>query len=300
MRNYISIILSIIIILNINSCQTKSTNDDLSGNIDMNNLDQNKDTTDVHKVKVIFKNVPSPVEMSNLLHRANLSFNQDLLNPLDKEGKYVSLNKIALTLGVYGADLSYVRIFDQLQQSIKYLSAVKKASQALGIPSDEGAFTVERLEENVSNRDSLLMIISETYETADAYLKENNRGSIAALIILGGWVEALHIATVLVQNDDRNDAILRRIAEQKLSINNLLDLLMDFEDNEAILLYIPKIKQLKEAYDKVEIDYEEKTILTDTIKKQTSINGDSEIIMSDEVLNEITKIISEIRAEVIK
>lgn len=288
------------IIVSFVACESKTADNDLSGNIDINTLNTNKDTAEVHKVKIIFKNVPSPVEMSNLLRKANLSFNQDILNPLDKEGKYVSLNKIALNLGVYGADLSYVRIFDQLQQSIKYLSAVKKASESLGIPSDEGAFTVERLEENVSNRDSLLMIISETYETADSYLKENNRGSIAALIILGGWIEALHIATVLVKTDDKNEAILRRIAEQKLSINNLIDLLSDYSDNEFIAAYVPQVAKLKKAYDKVGIEYEEKTIETDTINKQTKINGDSEIIMSDEILTEISNIVDEIRTEVIK
>ena len=52
--------------------------------------------------------------------------------------------------------------------------------------------TIKRIEHNIENRDSL-MVISSTYRKIDNYLKNNNRESTGALILAGGWIESLSI-----------------------------------------------------------------------------------------------------------
>ncbi|MBI5218741.1 MAG: hypothetical protein HY958_07420 [Bacteroidia bacterium] len=259
-----------------------------------------KDSADINKVRVIFYNVPSPVEMTTIIQNAGVTYNPELLNPIKNTEKYLTSAKTAMNLGVYGADLSYVRIFDQIQESVKYLAVIKRFSEKLGIPGDKGSFTVGRLEDNVNNRDSVLRIISETYANADVYLKENNRGSTAALIILGGWVEALNIATSIVDEKNPSSEIMKRIAEQKYSLNNLIELVTAYKSDETVLLYIPKLHELKACYEKIKLTPSGIETSTDKKNKVTTLDSKSSVQISLDDIKAINKIVIEIRKEMIK
>ena len=66
--------------------------------------------------------------MATILRETVGDYNIDVLNPYDAYSKYTTNKKTALNIGVYGADLSYARMFDQIQPSVNYLSAIKKLS----------------------------------------------------------------------------------------------------------------------------------------------------------------------------
>jgi len=83
----------------------------------------------IKKVTKIFYNVPSPIEMNSLIQRTGSHYNEDLLNPASNRQNYTTNSKMALNLGVYGADLSYARLYDQIQISIDYLTHIKKITQ---------------------------------------------------------------------------------------------------------------------------------------------------------------------------
>lgn len=251
-------------------------------------------------VKKIFYNVPSPIEMAAIMQRAGASYNFNLLNRIEYVDKYTTNSTMALNLGIYGADLSYTRMFDQIQESVNFLSVIRKLSDGLGIPQEPGRFAVSRIEKNIENRDSLLLIITDVYGAADIYLKENNRGSTAALIILGGWVEALYIATNIVDENVENKEVLDRIAEQKYSIQNLIDLLASYEGDEIIALYLPTLNELNEIYNLVEIKASKTEIKTDSVHKVTSINNNSEIKIKMEEVLKIREKVSVLREKIIK
>jgi hypothetical protein len=69
----------------------------------------------------------------------------------------------------------------------------------------------------------------------DAYLKDNGRESISGLMIAGGWVEGLYIATQVTKSND-TDKLRQRIAEQKLSLDDLTELLASYEATEPALV----------------------------------------------------------------
>jgi hypothetical protein len=267
------------------------------GEIDVNDFQYQEQSQNVKK---IFYNVPSPIEMAAIMQRAGASYNFSLLNRIENVDKYTTNSTMALNLGIYGADLSYTRMFDQIQESVNFLSVIRKLSDGLGIPQEPGRFAVSRIEKNIQNRDSLLLIITDVYGAADIYLKENNRGSTAALIILGGWVEALYIATNIVDENKKNNEVIERIAEQKYSLQNLLDLLNSYEGDEIIALYLPALNEMNEIYNSIEITSSKTEIKTDSINKITSINNNSEIKISIEDVVEIRKKISELRQKIIK
>ena len=188
MKTYIILFFTIIAIVIFNTGCNFSNDSNQIENDSLNNIDLNGEHS--KKVKKIFYNVPSPIEMTAVIQKSGTEYKPEILNSYKFAGKYIKVPKQALILGVYGSDLSYVRLFDQIQLSINYLSSIKKLCDELNIPEEQGSFAISRMETNMDNRDSLLQIITETYASADLYLKENERGNTATLIILGGWIEA--------------------------------------------------------------------------------------------------------------
>ena len=293
----LSIIFGFVILLT--ACTNTS---ELNIDEDLSNITP-KDTvsteTHVKTVKQIFYNVPSPLEISSMLKKAGVSYNAEYLNSFKKVSEYTTMEEMALNLGIYGADLSYNRLYDQIQESVNYFSAIKKLSDNLGIPQDQGGNAAERLESNLENRDSLLTIISQTYSNADEYLKQNDRGSTASLIIMGGWVEALYIATQIATQAGDNESLLNSIAEQKFSLDNLIGLLSNYKDDETVAKYLVKLDQLRKAYSKVKITQSSNKVTTDTTLGLTILDNETEIVISNETFIELMTIISDIRNGII-
>jgi hypothetical protein len=131
-----------------------------------------------------------------------------------------------------------------------------RLSEELGIPEDYIYSTSDRLERNISNKDSLNKIANEIYDTVDEYLKENEREHASALIVLGGWVEALYIASNVFDLDNENEDFeyMERIAEQKYSLDKLIELLEQFKDDDAVAEMLPKLKSLQPVFEEFTVN----------------------------------------------
>jgi hypothetical protein len=178
----------------------------------------------------VFNSIPSPLEATALLKAAGAKYNAKFLNPIENVSKYSSIKTKALNLGVYGTDLSFTSLFDQTQESMLYIRCNNKLAGSLGIVGAFDESTTSRIEANMDNRDSLLSIIASSYKNADNYLKENGQPGVSALIIAGGWVEGLYIATQ-IENNYKNEQILAEIAKQKNSLNDIVGLLETYKSN---------------------------------------------------------------------
>ncbi len=290
------------IIIGLTSCNSSTednnnnNNTDIPAEVNNDNLTSREHAT---KVRKIFYNVPSPIEMAFIMQHSGAYYNSELLNPTDNVEKYTNISSLALNLGVYGADLSYARMFDQIPDAISYIAVIKDIYTQIGLPEEEGSNALGKFEENMGKRDTLLILVANTYLEADIYLKENNQGNIAALIVLGGWIEALYLATSLVEEDTPNVDIMKRIAEQKFALNNLIQFLKNYDD-EQIDIYLPLLIELDDVFSKVEINYTPGEVIVDKEKKMTSITNTSNVNVSFEDIKKINDIVNQIRNSIIE
>lgn len=247
------------------------------------------------KVKEILHSVPSPLDMAAILKKSGARYDSEFLNKVRNVNEYSSARQRALNLGIYGADLSYASVFNQNQESILYLSCTKKLADKLGLSKAFNDEVIERMELNIDNRDSLLTIISDTYYNLDSYLKENDRDHISAMIIAAGWIEGLYLGTQIANSSEvPSPKLIERIAEQKISLRNLVALVMSYNDTGNLNFIIDDLKKIEEAYGSVSIS-ESKNTVSEGEDGVTTIGGKTEVIISDEVLENLTKIVSEIR-----
>jgi hypothetical protein len=256
---------------------------------------------DFSKSKLIFYSLPSPLETAMLIKRAGARYDEDILNPTSNVSKYNTNLKMALNLGIYSADLSYTSLFDQTQSSIQYMGCAKKMAEGLSITDAIDENTITILQDNMNNREAVMEIISETFMNSNAYLKENDRPAISVMILVGGWVEGLYLATSLTNGAmDNNQRLLDRIIYQKLSLITVINLLESHANNEDIKYLQSKIGELQTIFDQVKIVNTSKVEAeTDAENKITTIKADSETFISAEVFEQLIKKVAEIRNEFI-
>ena len=208
--------------------------------------------------------IPSPMQMAVLLEESKAPYNEVLLNDLDKVGDYTSEYKKALNLGIYGTDLGYVSIYKQNSIALKYLSTIEKLTSKLGL---EGAFDknfMSRFEKNSTNKDSMMVIVSDAFKKSDNFLKSNNRKSVSALILVGGWIESMYLACN-INKEHSNQKILDRIAEQTETLNTIIELLSDYNKKGEWDELITDMKDLKSYFDQINIEYEYMAPVTNEI-----------------------------------
>jgi len=205
------------------------------------------------RTKAIFYNIPSPMETAALLKKAGAEYNKEILNDVVNVDKYTAASKQALNLGIYGADLSYTSVFNNTQESMFYTSCSKKLADKLGVSHAFNDSTLDRMEANRNQRDSLLDIISETFWEVDAYLKENQRENISALMIAGGWIEGLYIASQVCLTNDTPE-LRQRIAEQKLPLGDLMALVGTYSGtDEAVSGVLADLRSLEPLFKDVQV-----------------------------------------------
>ena len=245
--------------------------------------------------------MPSPVQVAELIKNVNLSYNKDIINPTSNKSKYSSSFKQSLNLGIYGADLAYINIYEIFIQASLYFNAVKSLSQELNILNSFTKNIIRDIERNSNNKDSLIRITSEAYRNADKYLIENERNDIAVLVIAGGWIESLYLMVQIVKEKADSD-LINRIGEQKHPLDNLIELLRPYysQKSDEFDLLLEDLADLALVFDGVVVEYKYKEPKIFPEKKLTVIKSETKTIMNEYQLKTITEKIEKIRTRIVE
>jgi len=203
----------------------------------------------------ISQNISSSVEIAKLLQLLEVPYSQAYLaSTIDANKQSTNFDK-ALKLGILGADLGYLNMYEKTSSSIDLLSSIRKLAEDIRVGQFFDFEAIRRLAQNKSNLDSLLFISIDSYTQIDKYLRENDRGQFSALLIIGVWIEGNYLATQVVSKFP--DPMLKdRIGEQKIIINDLLSLINNYKnrDSEFNELYNDLLK-IQNVYRDVKITY---------------------------------------------
>lgn len=249
----------------------------------------------------VFNALPTPLEVAQLIKEAGARFDAMILNPVENKSNYTTSKSMALNLGVYVCDLSFASMYDETSLLVKYMEAAEDMATGLGILDAIDETTVERLEQNINNRDVIMEIVSETFLNSQAYLEDDEQHAVAATIITGGFIEGLYISTNMVDMKNyKGNKLVKTIADQKMSVDDLIRLLETYNENSAIQELIGPIKELKTLFDGVprssspsSAEYDEKTGVTE-------ITGAARSEMKQDTFLAIKAKVTEIRNNFVK
>lgn len=278
--------------------RTKATKEDIPMNVPKDNTAV---VDDMKKAEKIFNAMPSPLESAMLIKSVGARFDMALLNPVGNVNNYITNKNMALNLGIYTCDLSFVSLYEQTQLIIDYINAAKKMAEGLGILKSIEQSTIDRLEDNINNSEVIMEIVSETFLNSNSYLEDNGQSAVAAMVLVGGWFEGLYISTQLVEmNDFNRNKLVGRIIDQKLSIDILINLLESKKGNPAIDELLVQVYRLKVVFDKISISTSPVRPEFDKTSNTTMLKSEVKTDMAPKVFKELASVVAEIRNTFVK
>lgn len=244
--------------------------------------------------------LPSPYQVAQLVKSHNIPFNEAILNNPRNTKRYNTNFKKALNFGVYGTNLSYLNIYNRTPESITYLNVLKHLSEELGISPAFDIQFFSNIEKNITNQDSLLVLLSSSYRKADGFLRENDRNEVGSLILAGGWIESLYLLTTIAQSTSNRD-VINRVGEQKHPLDNLIEVLSPLYYKSAdYTALIDKLIDLAYEFDGIIYSYSYKEPKIDEANKIIYINSQSRVIMSEYHLDIISQKVEDLRKSVVE
>jgi len=247
----------------------------------------------------IFYGILTPVEICSIFNRLGVPYDEATLNPISNRQKYLSSSKAAINTGIYGVDFGYLKIFGIGQQMLDYVITIRAMGNKLGIPDSYLIEPIKRLEGEIPDADTIMSIMDNSFIKMETHLRENGRESTAGLMIMGGWVEALFIATQLVYDPNNPDPeVVQKIAEQKYTLSSLLSFLKNYYDDPVVVYYSKKLKFLNNYFDSFDIYFKKGDLEIDTTNQVFRSSG-SEMTVTVETLNKIGRYIARLRTEMV-
>ncbi len=200
----------------------------------------------------IIQSVSSPVEMAALVKSLGVQFSNKYLAPTNKVDELTTSFQMAFNLGVYGADLGYLNMYNKTANVIEYISAIKTVADGIRVGQFFDFKTLKRLAQNSQNLDSLMYLSVHSFNQMDQYLRDNNRSNLSALMVIGVWVEGLYLATQVASEAPQPD-LAERIGEQKIILEKLILIVKNFAKDKQFSILLEELNKLNELYKKVEI-----------------------------------------------
>ena len=242
---------------------------------------------------IIFYNIFTPTDISNLINGYSSFYKSNLVNSIQNTDKYTHSTSKALNIGVYGADLNYLWVFEQNQQANSYIKTIQTLAEQLGVPSNFVSMTAEKAGTHSADIDSLKSIARVAYKDITNYLNDCGRGNNAALVLLGGWIETLYIAINMYNQPDAR--MVSRIATQRFSLNIIINLLQNQQNDIDVSSYLVMLRKLRKAFDEFVIRVPKGSIYIDTINKRITIKDNGDLNFNAEQIGNIRQITNDIR-----
>ncbi len=195
--------------------------------------------------------IPTAIDITTHIYKAQAPYQAFLANGPENAGQYITQRDKVLNLGVYSADLCYSTTYMMKQGTMNYLEATKVLVDDIGISSTFNITYAERIEQNIDNRDSLIVIVSESFDDTWNYLVENQQDVLARLVVCGSWIEGIYITANVVMIAVDNTAILEALAKQKTSLNELVNLLESVKDVDEVVDLYKSLVDIQSFYDGV-------------------------------------------------
>lgn len=232
--------------------------------------------------------LPSPLQIASIFKKSGLTYLDGVANDIANIDKYSSLNKKAMNLGVYSADLAYCVLNKQTQKAMDYMKTVKTLGTQMGMSSVfENNTLVDRFQKNLNNEDSLAYVIADLQMETDMYLEQNDLMRLSPVMFTGAWVEAVYLGAK-VHEMKKTTNVSHKIVEQMIILEKILAVLKKHETD-------PEVKELSTSLTTVNNWYMNLPAVKSALENQE----ETQIKLSDAELKELTGKIVELRNKIV-
>lgn len=195
--------------------------------------------------------IPTSFEITELVYKAGAPYILNLSNEPGNAGDYITQRDMALNLGVYGTDLCYASTHAMKHATMLFLEASKSLIDELGISTTFNIDYAARIESNLDERDSVILIVTDSFYDTWNYLVKNKQDILARLVVCGSWIEGIYTTTNIAKTSRDNTKFLEILAQQKNSLNKLVTLMEPVKNMEDASGIFKGLFDLQDIYEDV-------------------------------------------------
>jgi hypothetical protein len=246
MKKAIAVIILPILIFSVSglvSCKNRSEKKDQK-KMELNEVDTIKSE--------IEKNVyplPTSADVIKTLSELEVGYILGISNPVENTKKYFTSASKAINMGGYGADLSYATLYNIQQEVINYLNAIRSLANELNMSKIYDETLYSRIKDNFDNRDELVSILTEAFNSTYAYLSENDQQTLALLVVGGAWIEGMYLTTHVSEAAYQVAGIAKVLIEQKESFELFLDITKPYLEDPDIKEFVNTLEPIRKVYE---------------------------------------------------
>ena len=197
--------------------------------------------------------MPTPNELFGLVKQMAGEGHKRMLNPASNVDRYVTLKGRAVNFGVYATDLVYASSFKLNVEVARYYLTTKKLADALGINSAFTDADFVRLESNLTRGDSLEVISNDAYQRAYEKMQSEKMGPVLTMVLAGGWLESMHLVIRQIEAFGKNEQLMVRVGEQKVTLEHLISMMESFKDDPNVSGIYTELLVLRDIYDQLNV-----------------------------------------------
>ncbi|MCX6180802.1 MAG: hypothetical protein NT150_02585 [Bacteroidetes bacterium] len=201
--------------------------------------------------------IPTPLQTTALIQALGIEYNESILKNPDGAENVTSWFGQAANLGVFGADMGYANIYGETKKSMDYIGSIRDLADKLKVGQFFDFATIKELAENKDNLEKLINSSQMNFQKMNNYLQKQDRGKVSVAMILGGWVEGLHICCQISSKNPNQQPLYESIGQQKLALETIGTLLNLYGTDKYFVEYKKDFDKLVEAYTNVQIIYHE-------------------------------------------
>jgi len=274
----------------------------------IDNLDTLNDEQKIKSFSQIYHLYPSPGEMLSIINLNEMTFDGDLLNPVERSGQYLDNQSKTQLLGVYMTDLAYCALFGRHEATLDYLEVVRTLADEIRIESAIDDAMIAKAKKNVEYLDSLYTISNEAFMNILSFCEKNERSNTVVLLSAGAFVESMYLAVNLIDDYSTADRLLQHLADQKYTIDNFIAFAESVRKNDPeVASTIDALNKIYTIYQGIDPGTGEVTVKTeegttaDQPKKLVigSSGKDSQASLSEEEFTELRSAVIELRNKIV-
>lgn len=240
--------------------------------------------------------MPTPNELFAIVRQLNGQGHKNALSPALKADRFVTLPGRALNFGVYATDMVYASNFKLTSEVVRYYLACKDLGEQLGLTTAFNAEVQRRLERNLAHGDSLDVLTNDAYYGAYQKLQDEKMGTTLDLVLAGGWIESMHLVMTQMPDFDAGSALAGRVAEQKVSLEQLIDMMEVAKGDAGVEAIRLKLMAVRDIYDQLNVV---RTPHQGTSPSGRMVLGDDvSVTLTEDKYNELKTAIGLLREEI--
>jgi hypothetical protein len=204
--------------------------------------------------------LPTSAEVIARLTELEVGYTVGLTNPTENVKKYFQSPSKAINLGVYGADLSYVTLYNMNQEVLNYLEVIQQLAAELNMSQVYDRTFYDSIKINFDKRNKLVDLLTGKFNDTYNFLRRNDQQALALLVVGGAWVEGMYITTHVSEASYNAATFSKVLLDQKESFNTYIEITQPYLSNPALSEFIKKLDPIKNVYEGLGTSLTEKNI----------------------------------------